>query len=120
LKKALADHVPVEILRRRKEGFPNPSASWLAHELRNMVADILLDSKSIARGYFRRPAVEELINHNCRSVRYTPEVFSLVVLELWHRTFIDPHFVLSNRPLSDRPSPFAATVLDQIASRPIA
>jgi asparagine synthase (glutamine-hydrolysing) len=95
LKKALANHVPVEILRRRKEGFPNPSASWLAHDLRDMVADILLDSKSVARGYFRRSAVEELIKRNSLSVRYTPEVFSLVVLELWHRTFVDSHFALS-------------------------
>jgi asparagine synthase (glutamine-hydrolysing) len=98
LKKALANHVPVEILRRRKEGFPNPSASWLAHDLKDMVADILLDSKSVARGYFRRQAVEELIKRNSRAVRYTPEVFSLVVLELWHRTFVDTHVALSNRP----------------------
>jgi asparagine synthase (glutamine-hydrolysing) len=97
LKRALANHVPVEILRRRKEGFPNPSASWLAHDLKDMVADILLDSKSIARGYFRRQAVEELIKRNSRSVRNTPEIFSLVVLELWHRTFVDTHFALSNR-----------------------
>lgn len=97
LKRALANHVPAEILRRRKEGFPNPSASWLAHDLKDMVADILLDSKSVARGYFRRQAVEELIKLNSRSVRYTPEVFSLVVLELWHRTFVDTHFALSNR-----------------------
>jgi len=90
LKKALANYVPMEILRRRKESFPNPSASWLAHDLKDMVADILLDCKSIARGYFRRRAVEDLINRNSRSVRYTPEVFSLVVLELWHRTFLDP------------------------------
>src|SRR5215813_11805604 len=54
LKRAMAKHVPVEILRRRKEDFPNPSASWLAHDLKDMVADILLDCKSIARGYFRR------------------------------------------------------------------
>src|SRR5215472_13680333 len=76
LKKALANQIPVEILRRRKEGFPNPSASWLAHDLKDMVADILLDCKSIARGYFRRPAVEELINSNCQSARYMPEVIS--------------------------------------------
>jgi len=102
LKKALANHVPKEILYRRKEGFPNPAASWLAHELKDMVADILLDSKSIARGYFRRSAVEELINRNSQSVRYTSEVFSLVVLELWHRTFADSQFALSNRVSIDQ------------------
>jgi hypothetical protein len=67
-----------------------------------MVADILLDSKSIARGYFRSSAVEELINRNSRSVRYTAEVFSLLVLELWHRTFVDSQFALSNRVSIDQ------------------
>jgi asparagine synthase (glutamine-hydrolysing) len=120
LKKALAKHVPMEILYRRKEGFPNPAASWLARDLKDMVADILLDSKSIARGYFRRAAVEELINRNCQSVRYTPEVFSLVVLELWHRTFLDPHFVVSKRTWKGHPGSFSGNVLDQVVDRPIA
>jgi len=110
LKEALANHVPAEILRRRKDGFSNPSASWLANELKEMVADVLLDSKSIARGYFKRQAVEELINGNSRSVRYTPEVFSLLVLELWHRTFIDPHFVMASRTSQDQPISLAANV----------
>jgi asparagine synthase (glutamine-hydrolysing) len=89
LKKALVKHVPQQILRRRKVGFPNPSASWLAHDLKDMVSDILLDSKAISRGYFRKPALEQLIESNSRSVRYTAEIFSLVVLELWHRAFVD-------------------------------
>ena len=114
LKKALANHVPVKILRRRKEGLPTPSESWLAHDLKEMVADILLDSKSIGRGYFQRPAVEELINRNSRSVRYTCEVFSLLVLELWHRTFIDSQFALPDRaPTGERS--FAVNVVSQIA-----
>jgi asparagine synthase (glutamine-hydrolysing) len=120
LKKALANYVPEEIVRRRKEGFPNPSASWLAHELKDMVADILLDSKSLARGYFRRPAVEELINRNSKSVRYSAEVFSLVVLELWHLTFLDPHFVLPNRTLQDHSRSFSANLLEHAANHPVA
>ena len=89
LKKALAKHVPRQILDRRKVGFPNPSESWLRYGLKDMVSDILLDSKSMSRGYFRRDAVEGLIDRNVKTGRYTAEIFSLVVLELWHRTFID-------------------------------
>jgi asparagine synthase (glutamine-hydrolysing) len=89
LKKALAKHVPEQILARRKVGFPNPSVSWLAHDLKDVVRDILLDSRAISRGYFRRAAVEELVERNSRSTRYTPEIFSLLVLELWHRAFVD-------------------------------
>lgn len=89
LKQAMRDYVPREILDRRKVGFPNPSANWLRHELRDQVCDILLDSKSISRGYFRKKAVQELIESNCANGRYTGEIFSLIVLELWHRQFID-------------------------------
>jgi hypothetical protein len=83
----------------------------LAKDLKDLVADILLDSKSIARGYFRRAAVEELINRNSQSVRYTPEVFSLVVLELWHRTFADSHSTFSHA---------VSHGMQALATRPIA
>jgi asparagine synthase (glutamine-hydrolysing) len=89
LKKALAKHVPGEILDRRKVGFPNPITSWLTGDLMDMVKDILLDSKSVSRGYFRKEAIEALIKDNVRTSRFTSEIFSLVVLELWHRAFVD-------------------------------
>jgi asparagine synthase (glutamine-hydrolysing) len=66
-----------------------------------MVTDTLLDSKSISRGYFRKEAVKELIELNSRSSRYFAEIFSLVVLELWHRTFIDQQEIsLSTTPMA--------------------
>jgi asparagine synthase (glutamine-hydrolysing) len=102
----LAKHVPREILDRRKVGFPNPSVSWLRHDLKDVVADILLDSKSISRGYFRREAVEELIERNSQSSRHTAEIFSLVVLELWHRAFIDQQ----EQPLGAPPSGYPSLV----------
>ncbi|HXW57722.1 MAG TPA: asparagine synthase (glutamine-hydrolyzing) [Candidatus Cybelea sp.] len=89
LKKALAKHVPSEILCRPKVGFPVPYVKWLRNGLKDVVTDILLDSKSISRGYFRMSAIQELIERNARSSCYAAELFSLVVLELWHRAFID-------------------------------
>jgi asparagine synthase (glutamine-hydrolysing) len=112
LKKALAKHVPKEILHRRKVGFPNPSVSWLAHDLKDVVSDILLDSKSISRGYFRKEAVEMLIQRNSRSSRYTAEIFSLVVLELWHRTFIDQQETLSKLGSFGNQSPVFVSAAD--------
>ena len=104
LKKALANHVPREILDRRKVGFPNPSVSWLAHDLKDMVSDILLDSRSISRGYFRKEEVAALIERNSGSRRFTAEIFSLVVLELWHRAFVDSRESSSATALNDHPS----------------
>jgi asparagine synthase (glutamine-hydrolysing) len=100
LKKAVAKHVPNEILRRRKAGFPIPYAQWMRHELRDFVNDTLLDSKSISRGYFRKAAVQDLIERNSRSGAYAEEIFSLLVLELWHRAFFN-HQETSWGPLTN-------------------
>ena len=90
LKKALAKHVPDQILYRRKVGFPVPYEGWLRNDLKDLASDVLLDSKAISRGYFRREAVESLIARNSRTGRNSAEIFSLVVLELWHHAFTDP------------------------------
>jgi asparagine synthase (glutamine-hydrolysing) len=88
-KKALSGRVPEAILTRRKAGFPVPYQAWLRNNLRELVADVLLDSRTLNRGYFKRSAVERLINTNLNGVDYSKELFSLLVFELWHRTFID-------------------------------
>jgi len=88
-KKALRGYVPEEILSRRKAGFPIPYDLWLRDALRAWVSEILLDDRTVSRGYFQRSAIEKLITPNGNKQVYSKEIFSLVVLELWHRLFID-------------------------------
>ncbi len=89
LKKALRGHVPEAILDRRKAGFPVPYQMWLRNNLREWVGEILLDGRTLGRGYFKKGAIEKLINLNLTGADYGKELFSLLVLELWHRTFAD-------------------------------
>jgi asparagine synthase (glutamine-hydrolysing) len=100
-KRALRGHVPTEILSRRKAGFPVPYESWLRSSLQKRVSEILLDDKTVSRGYFKRTAIEELMKRNVNGSGYSHEIFSLVVLELWHRAFVDrkAHLSDQNRPL---------------------
>ena len=88
-KRALRKRVPQEILDRKKVGFPVPYGAWLKTELNDMVHDVLLDRKTLARGYFKRSCVEKLIRDHSESERYPKEILSLVSLELWHRAFLD-------------------------------
>ena len=88
-KKALKHRVPKTILNRRKAGFPVPYESWLGKEMRNWVNDVLCDRRTTNRGYFAAPAVRDLLARNERTMGYSKEVFSLLTLELWHRTFLD-------------------------------
>ena len=89
LKQALADRVPGEILNRRKAGFPVPYETWLRKDLKDMARSILTDSRTVQRGYFRREAIDRLLAANSERLNYSKEIFSLIVLELWHRTFVD-------------------------------
>jgi asparagine synthase (glutamine-hydrolysing) len=94
-KKALRHRVPRAILSRRKAGFPVPYRAWLRTSLVDWVSEILLDPQTLSRGYFRRDMVEKLIKLNLNGADYSKELFSLVVLELWHRTFLDWHSVMT-------------------------
>jgi asparagine synthase (glutamine-hydrolysing) len=95
-KKALRKRVPKSILGRRKAGFPVPYENWLRKELRGCVHDVLFDRATTCRGYFDAPAVRELLARDESSGGYSKEIFSLVTLELWHRTFLEQkHLVLN-------------------------
>jgi asparagine synthase (glutamine-hydrolysing) len=88
-KRALSGRVPKKILSRPKTGFPVPYGSWFRNGLQSWVRDVLLDRKTTNRGYFQTKAVEDLLEKNARFGMYSKEVFSLLTLELWHRTFLE-------------------------------
>lgn len=89
LKETFKDMVPKEIINRTKTGLPVPYGSWMRKDLRKMVEETLLDQKAIGRGYFNRDGIEKILSAHMREGKYDKEVFSLLVLELWHQEFID-------------------------------
>jgi asparagine synthase (glutamine-hydrolysing) len=105
-KEALRHRVPTEILRRKKAGFPVPYESWMRNELKDWVRDILLDRRTLDRGYFKKRALENLIERDREFHSYPKEILSLVSLELWHRSFADPSGDIAGR---ESAVPLAAT-----------
>jgi asparagine synthase (glutamine-hydrolysing) len=90
LKLALADLLPEEILDRPKRGFGVPLDQWFRHDLKEMAYDTLLDSRSVGRGYFRTETVKRLLDEHVTGVRHWhPQLWNLLMLELWHRVCID-------------------------------
>ncbi|HKS76186.1 MAG TPA: asparagine synthase (glutamine-hydrolyzing) [Terriglobales bacterium] len=89
LRRAIRGRVSPAILQRRKTGFPVPYESWLRSELKAFALDLLTDPKTVSRGYFDSHAVEQLLLRNSPEQNYSKEIFSLLILELWHRGFMD-------------------------------
>ena len=89
LKSVLSQKIPKEIRNRKKTGFPVPYESWLRDDLKDVVRDVLMDGRTIERGYFRKDAVEGLLRANSNGSNYSKEIFSLLSLELWQRTFLE-------------------------------
>jgi asparagine synthase (glutamine-hydrolysing) len=90
LRRLVRGSLPTPVLRRPKMGFGVPIDHWFRHELREMAADLLLDTRARSRGYFRPAVVRRwLTEHAAGRAQHHTRLWSLLVLELWHRTFID-------------------------------
>ncbi len=89
LKRALRAQVPDEIRRRKKTGFPVPYERWLAEASLGSVRDLLLDETAVGRGYFQLSEVERMLQRHAERRDLSREIFGLIVLELWHRLFVD-------------------------------
>jgi asparagine synthase (glutamine-hydrolysing) len=75
---------------KKKRGFFRAaSSSWLDSHRDGMVRDVLLDTRARDRGIFATPAVERLIAQSPGSGRAGEPLLAVLLLELWHRCFID-------------------------------
>jgi asparagine synthase (glutamine-hydrolysing) len=87
LRRAFADTLPAENLERRKQGFGVPIGRWLREELSPLLDDVVLGTSALQRGYLRPEAVRALVAEHRRGVDHSHRLWSLLMLELWHREF---------------------------------
>ena len=89
-KRAVGDLVPAEILDRPKQGFGVPIEQWINKQLRDRVRETLTEARTTERGYIEKHYVNVLLDeHECGRRDHARELWSLFMLELWHRTFVD-------------------------------
>ena len=90
LKRALRGMLPEENLTRRKMGFGVPIGRWFRGELKGFLSDTILPERTLRRGYFKPKMVLELFNEHVNGRRdYSHQLWTLLMLELWHREFVD-------------------------------
>lgn len=92
-KKAYEKFLPQEILTKTKHGFGLPTGDWLRTHagFRDLARSLLLDARSLNRGYFKRKALEDLValHDGETSSYYGSHIWNLMMLELWHRFHAD-------------------------------
>jgi asparagine synthase (glutamine-hydrolysing) len=85
-REALRGWLPDDILDRPKQGFSVPLSGWLRGELRDWSRELLLDREARERGYFAPGAVERLLERHDEGVDdEAKRIWSVLMLELWHR-----------------------------------
>jgi len=90
LRKTFRDLLPPEIVRRKKMGFGVPIGRWFRTELKDYIRGVLLDTRTLGRGYFKEESIRRLIGEHVEGkFDHGYRLWSLLVLELWHRRFID-------------------------------
>jgi asparagine synthase (glutamine-hydrolysing) len=82
--------VPREVLYRKKQGFTLPLVHWIRHELKDLIQSVLLDARTLQRGYFDPRGVRQLLDEHFRGRRnHYGRIWRLLMFELWHRNYLE-------------------------------
>jgi len=89
-RKMAARYLPAAVFNKKKQGFGIPKDAWFRSDLKGHARERLLDPRSLGRGYFDRAVLERVLEYHAAGQRdYSDWLWSLLVLEEWHRVFID-------------------------------
>ena len=90
LRRGLRGLLPRQNLRRAKMGLGVPVGRWFRGKLKDFLSDMILSSRASRRGYFKPTQVRDVFDQHVSGRRdYGPLLWMLMMLELWHREFID-------------------------------
>jgi asparagine synthase (glutamine-hydrolysing) len=90
LKKAMEGLLPQSIIYRPKLGFPTPWSGWLAGPQLGIIEALLLEERSLGRGFFKTDSVKRIFaEHRGRYRDHYDRIWRLLNLELWHRVCLE-------------------------------
>jgi asparagine synthase (glutamine-hydrolysing) len=82
--------VPRAALYRPKQGFALPLVHWIRNELKDLILSVLLEPRTLQRGYFNPEGVRRLLDEHFRERRdHSDQIWRLLIFELWHRNFLE-------------------------------
>jgi asparagine synthase (glutamine-hydrolysing) len=82
--------VPKQALYRRKQGFALPLVHWIRNELKDLLMTVLLEPRTVQRGYFNPEGVRRLLEEHFSGRRvHSQRIWRLLMFEMWHRNFLE-------------------------------
>ncbi|MBD0329901.1 MAG: asparagine synthase (glutamine-hydrolyzing) [Thermoleophilia bacterium] len=90
LRRAMAPLLPRELVAKPKQGFSPPDQSWYRGPTMDYIREILLDERTLARGWFKPEYVRRVLNEHLQGrVNHRLLIWSLLSFEWWNRLFLD-------------------------------
>jgi asparagine synthase (glutamine-hydrolysing) len=107
LRESVRDLLPAPTLARGKQGFGMPLERWFRGDFGRLAREVLLDPRARGRGWIDPAAVERLLGSQ-RDDRGARQIWALLCLELWARTYCD-------RPREQLATPLPPAALGAVA-----
>ena len=90
LRRAMQDRLPQETTKRVQHGFVVPLHDWIRNDWRELVSDLVIDTRTRSRGIFDHARIERIVDEHLRGrADWTSPIFGFLMTELWHRRFMD-------------------------------
>jgi asparagine synthase (glutamine-hydrolysing) len=90
LRRAMRGLLPSEILDKPKQGFSPPDESWYRGPSMEDLRALLLDPRTLDRGYFEPAFVRSVLDeHRAGRRNHRLLIWSLICFEWWNRLFVD-------------------------------
>jgi asparagine synthase (glutamine-hydrolysing) len=90
LRRAMRGLLPDEIVEKPKQGFSPPDESWYRGHSMEQIRDVLLDRRSLDRGWFEPAYVHRVLEEHLEGKQnHRLLIWSLLCFEWWNRLFVD-------------------------------
>jgi len=89
LKKSANGMLPKEIIQRPKKGFNMPVAHWLSGDLRELLLDMLSESRLKSQGFFEAEYVQHLLDdHFAMRQDNRKLLWTLLIFQMWYDKYV--------------------------------
>ena len=81
-------YLPHRVIYRQKKGFPVPIRQWFQEGLARLAQELVITRQSATSNFINMRAASDMLNaHQSGRIDASDELWSLVVLEQWFKTF---------------------------------